>query len=97
MDASKIFRKVALERMSSPEQLDQLLRVTTPRRWLALLSLIAILVAAVAWGYLGELTTRVSGQGVLIRTGEVRNVVPLGAGQVLELSLIHISEPTRPY
>jgi len=87
MDASKIFRKVALERMSSPEQLDQLLRVTTPRRWLALLSLIAILVAAVAWGYLGELTTRVSGQGVLIRTGEVRNVVPLGAGQVLEITV----------
>ena len=85
VDASKIFRKVALERMSSPEQLDQLLRVTTPKSWLALLSLIALLAVAVAWGYCRRLTTRVSGQGVLIRAGGVRNVVPLGAGQVLDI------------
>ncbi len=31
-----IFRKVALERLSSPEQLDQLLQVTDPKGWLAL-------------------------------------------------------------
>jgi HlyD family secretion protein len=85
MDAAKVFRKVALERMSSPEQLDQLLRVTTPKSWLALMSLIALLTVAVAWGYWGQLTTRVSGQGVLIRAGGVQNVVPLGAGQVLDI------------
>lgn len=87
MDASKIFRKVALDRMSSPEHLDQLLRVTTPKTWLALLALIVFLGAAVAWGYFGELTIRVSGPGVLIRSGGVRNVVPLGAGQVLDLAV----------
>ena len=85
MEASKTFRKVALERMSSPEQLDQLLRVTTPKSWLALLSLVALLTVAVAWGYWGQLTTRVSGQGVLIRAGGVQNVVPLGAGQVVDI------------
>jgi HlyD family secretion protein len=87
MDATKVFRKVALERMSSPEQLDQLLRVTTPKSWLALLSLIALLTVAVAWGYWGQLTTRVYGQGVLIRAGGVQNVVPLGAGQVLAIKV----------
>ena len=56
MDASAGLRKVALERMSSPEQLDQPLRVTTPKSWLALLSLIARLAVAVAWGFFGELT-----------------------------------------
>ena len=85
MDATRVFRKVALERMSSPEQLDQLLRVTTPKTWLALLSLIALLAVAVAWGYWGQLTTRVSGQGVLIRSGGVQNVVALGAGQVVAI------------
>lgn len=85
MDATRVFRKVALERMSSPEQLDQLLRVTTPKTWLALLSLIALLAVAVAWGYWGQLTTRVSGQGVLIRSGGVQNVVALGAGQVVDI------------
>lgn len=87
MDSSKVFRKVALERMSSPEQLDQLLRVTTPRTWLALLSLVTLLAVAAVWGYRGQLSTRVSGQGVLIRSGGVQNVVALGAGQVLDLKV----------
>ena len=71
--------------MSSPEQLDQLLHVTTTRNWLALLALIALLGAAVAWGYKGQLTTKVVGQGVLIRSGGVQSVVPLGAGQVIDI------------
>jgi len=87
MDASNLFRKVAIERMSSPEQLDQLLRVTTPKTWLALISLVAILGAAVSWGYVGELTTKVSGDGVLIRSGGVQSVSPLGAGQVVDLKV----------
>jgi HlyD family secretion protein len=85
MDTGSVFRKVALERMSSPEQLDQLLRVTTPKSWLALLSVIALLIVALGWGYWGQLTTRVAGQGVLIRAGGVQNVVPLGAGQVVDI------------
>jgi HlyD family secretion protein len=85
MDSNRIFRKVALERMSSPEQLDQLLHVTTTRSWLALLALIALLGAAAAWGYLGQLTRKVSGEGVLIRSGGVQSVVPMGAGQILDI------------
>jgi len=87
MEPTKIFRKVALERMSSPEQLDQLLRVTTPKSWLALMALIALLSVAIAWGYRGEITTKVTGEGVLIRSGGVQNVAPLGAGQVVELNV----------
>ncbi len=87
MDTTPIFRKVALERMSSPEQLDQLLHVTTPKSWLALAALIALLSAAVAWGYMGQITTKVAGEGVLIRSGGVQSVAPMGAGQVVDLNV----------
>ena len=43
-----MFRKVALDRLSSPEELDQLLRVTTSRSWLALLGLGGLLAVALA-------------------------------------------------
>ncbi len=79
MDASKVFRKAALDRMSSPEQLDRLLRVTTPKAWLALLVTVGLLGAAAAWGFFGELTTRVTGQGVLIRSGGVRSTSPFAS------------------
>ncbi len=85
MSSSHLFRKVALERLSSPEQLDQLLRVTTPRTWLALIALLALLAATAAWGFLGQVTTKVKGQGVLIRSGGVQAVVPTGAGHVVDV------------
>ncbi len=87
MDSAGIFRKVALERMSSPERLDQLLQVTTPRSWLALIALLTLIGVAVAWGFKGEVASKVVGAGVMIRSGGVQNVVPLGAGQVLDLKV----------
>ena len=71
-----IFRKEALERLASPEQLDQLLPLTSPRSWLALAALGLLLLMALAWGFFGTISSTVQGQGVLIRRGGVR---PLGA------------------
>lgn len=65
-DPSKLFRKVALERLSSPEQLDQLLTVTSPRGWLALTGLTALLTAAVLWGIFGSVPTKVRGECILM-------------------------------
>ncbi|MEY4095680.1 MAG: hypothetical protein RLZZ53_2879, partial [Acidobacteriota bacterium] len=36
--SEKIFRKVALDRLASPEQLDLLMEVTSPRSWIALVA-----------------------------------------------------------
>ncbi|MCW5978052.1 MAG: NHLP bacteriocin system secretion protein [Bryobacteraceae bacterium] len=80
-----IFRKVSLARLSSPEQLDQLLRVVTIRSWIALAALMILVGVAVVWGYQGIIATRASGQGVVIRSGGVLNVASLGAGQVMQL------------
>jgi HlyD family secretion protein len=77
-----IFRKVALERLSSPEQLDQLLQVTDAKGWLALAALAALLVAALGWGIFGTVPTEASGASVLIRSGGVSEVVSTGSGQV---------------
>jgi HlyD family secretion protein len=80
-----IFRKVALERLSSPEQLDQLLQVTSPQGWLALGTLGAILLASLGWGVWGTIPTEATGAGILLRRGGVSDVVTAAAGQVDEL------------
>ena len=85
MSAKSIFRKVALDRLSSPEQLDEMLRVTSARWWIGLLAVCAMLGGAIAWGYLGSVATKAAGQGVVIRTGGVQDVATLGAGQVMEV------------
>jgi HlyD family secretion protein len=84
---SKIFRKVALERLSSPERLDLAWRVTTPKEWLALLGIFFLSGVAVIWGFTGSLATRVTAQGVIIRRGGVVNVVASGSGLVVSLDV----------
>ena len=81
----EVYRKVALERLSSPEQLDQLLQVTNPQGWLALSAFIALILAALVWGILGSIPTEAVGQGILLRHGGVSELVAAGSGQVEEV------------
>src|SRR5262245_19361275 len=77
-----MFRKEALEKLSSPEQLDQLLTVTSPRAWLALLGLAALIVAVVIWGIVGSIPSVTTGQGMLIRGDVVQLVYAPQAGRI---------------
>ena len=85
--ASKIFRDVALDRLSSPDELDRLLRVTDTKAWIAQIAIFAIIVVALVWSYTGRLPSTVSGQGVIVRTGGVLNVVAAGSGVVAQLKV----------
>jgi hypothetical protein len=80
-----MFRKEALEKLSSPEQLDQLLRVTSPRGWLALLGLGGLIAAIVAWSFLGSIPSTVSGNGILIRGTGVQVVEVPRSGRISRL------------
>jgi len=84
---TKIFRQVALERLSSPERLDQAARVTTPKAWLALLGIFFFLGAVVVWTFQGSLATKATAQGVIIRRGGVINVVASGSGLIAKLDV----------
>jgi HlyD family secretion protein len=82
-----IFRKISLDRLSSPEQLDQLMRVTGPKTWIGLGAIFVVLTVAVVWGYTGSIPTTANGQGVVLRRGGVLNVVTRGGGLVLSLDV----------
>lgn len=89
-----IFRKVALERLSNPEQLDQLMQVTSPRGWLALWAMVAVAAAALAWGIFGAIPTEALGEGILIRRGGVSDLVATGSGQV-EQMLVNVGDEVK--
>lgn len=84
---TRIFRNVALERLASPEQLDQVLRMTSPKGWLGLLGIYMVVATAIIWGYQGSIPTTAIGQGVIVRAGGVVNVVTRGSGLVLSLNV----------
>ena len=54
-----IFRKKSVDRISSPERLDEYIRVANPSVWVTLMALIILLIGIVVWGILGRLDTTV--------------------------------------
>ena len=77
-----IFRKKALERISSPDQLTDYLCVTNPGIWVILAAILALLVGLLAWGTIGTLET--SARVKVIIADHTAQVVPLGSERLAE-------------
>ncbi len=90
-----LFRQQALDKLSSPEQLDQLLNVISPKGWIALLGLLALLVGGAVWSVIGVLPSRVEGRGILLKKGGLTRVNALFSGQLTEIHVTPGSE-VRP-
>lgn len=85
--AKKLFRESALERLSSPEQLDRLIQVTNPRGWIALLAVWALLVMIIIWSVYGEITTKEHGQGIIVAGGGLKIVDASGTGRLVTIGV----------
>jgi HlyD family secretion protein len=83
----KLFREEALERLSSPERLDQLINVVNPRAWLPLAGLGSLVGVAVLWSVFGRLPLTVSGQGVLLYPRSVVQFQAPSDGTVVKLNI----------
>ncbi len=81
-EQSTVFRKVSLDRLSSPEQLDQKLTVIAPKAWAALLSLVFLLAAALAWGFLGSISDKVQGSGMMMYSEGIVTLNAHSSGQI---------------
>lgn len=81
----KLLRKASIERMSSPEQLDMAMRVTSPAGWVALLALGVVIVATIVWSVVGRISERVDGTGIVLRGENVQTVQVTAAGTLSEL------------
>ncbi|HEX7707250.1 MAG TPA: NHLP bacteriocin system secretion protein [Thermoanaerobaculia bacterium] len=83
----KLFRKAALDKLSSPERLDVLMEVTSPAGWLALAALGVVLSIIIVWSVFGWIPTKVAGQGILIRGGAVLAVTSDNQGRLTQITV----------
>ena len=65
-----IFREKSIERVSSPEQLNDYIRVTTPSVWLVLAAMIILLAGMLVWSIFGTVEAHES-------DGSVKEVHPV--------------------
>lgn len=64
-----LYRQEALDRLSSPEQLDEAIVITSSGGWTALAGVVVLLATFVLWGFVASVPTRIAGQGILFSGG----------------------------
>lgn len=104
---ASVFRQKTLNRISSPEQLTDYLRVTNPGIWLFLAAVIVLLAGIFVWSAVGTLETTVPAKVVCVN--DVARVAPVGAepleagmtlrvaGQEAPILTAETDEYGRPY
>lgn len=65
--AKQIYRQEALDRLASPDRLDQLMPLTSVRGWIALAAAGLLALVAVAWASFGSIAVTASAEGILTR------------------------------
>ena len=79
---NKLFRKVALDRLSSPEQLDTMVQIVTLKSWVMVAPLVALVVLAVLWGIFGSIASKVNGSALLMQRGGLSDITSGSTGRI---------------
>lgn len=82
---AELYRKASLERISSPEQLDTMLKISSPLSWLALLGATLIVVVTVVWAFVGRIPMTVTSTGIIVAPNGTNAVYSDTAGKVIRV------------
>lgn len=97
-----LYRKSALERMSNPEQLDKVLKVSSPMSWIALLGITIIIVVTVIWSIIGTIPETITAKGIVSAVVGSNSVYTEDAGKVVSLRVregdeVHLGDAVMTY
>ncbi len=85
--SNKLFRQESLERLSSPERLDQLMYVANAKSWIPLSALGGLALVALGWSIFGKIPVTVSGQGIIVFPKKVVTIQSVGSGQISSIDI----------
>jgi hypothetical protein len=85
-----MFRTQALKRVSSPEQLDRVVRAALPLQWVALAALLLVVGTVVIWSVVATVPTTVSAQGIYVPVGGLRVADTTTSGIVTNLASLSV-------
>jgi len=63
---AQLYRKALLDKLSSPEQLDKMIVITSPSLWIAMVGAVLIVTVALVWSVFGELPVKQEASGILV-------------------------------
>jgi HlyD family secretion protein len=88
MSIPGLFRSDALNKLRSPEQLDNAFRLTSPAGWFILIIIGVAIVCAFIWSFVGTLPDQVSGMGMMLQENStVYGINAPTVGRLTEVSV----------
>ena len=70
-----VYRKAALERLATADQLDKVMKITSPLSWLALFGITLIIISVVIWSFVGSLPSTVTANGMIVSSSTATNTI----------------------
>lgn len=97
-----LYRKSSLERISNPEQLDKVLKITSPMSWLALIAITLIIVVTIIWSIIGTIPETITTKGIVSSLVGSNSIYTQDAGKVVSLRVragdeVHLGDPVMTY
>ena len=89
-----LYRKSALDKLSNPEQLDRMIKVSSPMSWLALIAVLLVIIVTVIWSIFGTLPTTETVSGMILDRTSVNSVYSDTAG-TLEKYVIKVGNEVK--
>jgi hypothetical protein len=71
MEKKSIFRQESLDRMSSPDQLDEYIKVSNPGIWIVLIAFLVLAASVLVWGFTGTLPKTLTVNGIMEENKQV--------------------------
>lgn len=83
---------LSLDAPSSPEQLDRVIRITSPHSWIGLLMLAVIVAAVALWSVLGQLPSRAQGLGFVRQSGQESILLTATSGGMVQAVHVEVGQ-----
>lgn len=89
-----LYRKSSLDKLSNPEQLDRMIKISSPLSWLALVAVLLVIAATVVWSIIGTLPTTETVSGMIVDSNSVNAVYSESAG-TLEKYCVEVGKDVK--
>lgn len=80
-----LYRKASMDKLSNPEQLDRMIRITSPLSWLALAAVLLVVAVTVVWSVVGTLPETETVNGIVADPAHTLGIYADRSGTVTAL------------
>lgn len=84
---NNLFRKTAIDKISSPDDLDKNVQVVSIHGWIALISAIVLILIVIVWSFVGNISTFIEGSGIVMYGSGIENITATQDGIITDLNI----------